>query len=196
MKRIVVWDLELAESPSETNGGWKAAIQGELGISSIALYDTATERYHVYMPSICIEDNVVSIADINPLWDAVDHLESADILVGWNSTDFDRRVIEGYLGVQLAAPDYDVLKVIQAKVGKQKGWRLGMTAERTIGEAKSNTGDHAPELFKKGRIGELLDYNIQDVHLTRKLANHIFDHGHLVGPDGRHIALTPLERRI
>lgn len=191
--RVITVDIEIAKSIEDLPNGWKDAAQGKCGISSITLYDTHTGRYHVYMPTIYVKDGVVCVNEVSHLFEAVDHMNSADILVGWNNNGFDRRCIESYLGVKLTAIDYDILALVRQKVGYQKGWKLGEVAERNLGLQKTSNGAAAPELFKNGDMGRLIDYNINDVHLTRQLANLIRDEGCLIGPNGEVVEIEALE---
>lgn len=191
--RIITYDVEIALAVEEHPDRWKGAMRGECGISSIALYDTHTQRYHVYGPSVALVNGRFEVAGFGTLLDAVDHLNGADILLGWNNLGFDRHVIEGFTGMRLTPLQYDLLDIARGKNRFEKGWKLGMTAERNLGLKKTENGIHAPFLFQEGRIAELYDYNINDVHLTRLLANLAREQGYLIGPTGSSRPVTPLE---
>jgi len=170
---IIVWDLEI-EKPIKDND-WEAAKRGENGISSVVLFDSSTERYHLY--------------DYHTLDSCGQHLNSADLIVGFNSVEFDAPCFSGCTGQSIVPVQFDILQAVWTALGKrEKGWRLGQICERTIGEGKIKNGASAPRLYAEGRFGELFDYNLHDVYLTRKLYNHIVKFGTLVGPDG-----TPLQ---
>lgn len=177
--RVVTWDLEIAEPINEHKGGWAAAKRGECGIASVVLYDTTTERYHVYDPFT--------------MEACVAHLNAADLLVGFNSVEFDYPCILGYAGIPITTPHYDILQEIwRALADGSRGhgvWGLGKVCERALGLSKSGSGEGAPKLLEEGRYGELIDYNINDVHLTRKLANYIHEHGFVIRPDGKPLHL-------
>jgi hypothetical protein len=171
---IVVFDLEIA-TPIKNND-WAAAKRGENGVSSLVLWDSVTERYHLY--------------DDYTFDKCAEHLNSADLLVGFNSTEFDVPCFQGYTGAVLTSPQFDILQAVWQAVGKRsKGWKLDDICQRTIGEGKSGTGEGAPKLFAEGRFGELFDYNLSDVYLTRKLYNHIVQVGTVVGPDEKPLQL-------
>ena len=191
-KRVITVDIEIAKPVESHPDKWAGAMRGECGISSMVLFDTATMRYHVYMPEICIENGVVAVEGLDNLHVGLKHLNEADIIVGWNNTGFDRRVIESLLG-KIDPIDYDLLTHIWKARGREKGWSLGPTAQRTLGINKTESGAHAPDLFQSGKIGRLVDYNISDVYITRMLVNHVVDGGHLIAPDGSEVAVTPLE---
>lgn len=170
---VICYDLEIAE---EVVGDWAAARRGEKGVSSIVLWDSSTERYHLY--------------DDYTLDAAADHLNSADLLVSFNGREFDRPCFEGFTGHKIEPKEFDILQAIWSALGRpQKGWRLDNVAERTLGLRKNGNGVSAPKLYQDGRFGELFDYNLNDVFLTRKLYNHIVTYGTLVAPDGTTLQL-------
>lgn len=173
---IIVWDLEIAKPV--VNKNWDAAKRGENGISSLVLYDSDTERYHLY--------------DDYTLDRCGEHLNTADLLVGFNSVEFDAPCFQGYTGVALTPPHFDILQAVWTALDnrRRKGWRLDDICQRTLGEGKSRTGEGAPKLYAEGRFGELFDYNLHDVYLTRKLYNHVVNFGTLVGPDGKPLQLV------
>jgi hypothetical protein len=170
--RICTFDLELAESPSSENGGWVAARRGDLGISALVIWDSDTNRPHLY--------------DESTLEAAIDHLEAADLLISYNGAEFDIPVISGCASRWVDCPDhYDILQQIWIALRKrEKGWRLGEVCERLLGEKKSNTGAAAPKLVDEERYADLFDYCIQDVWLTRMLYNWIVDKGHVLNAEG------------
>lgn len=181
--RVITWDLEIQIDPEAHDDGWDAARRGDCGISSVALYDTATGRFHVY--------------DAHTIDDCVDHLNEADVLVGFNSIDFDTPCIEGYADRLLEPEQYDILHEIWSALNwhKQKGYSLDAVCERALQIGKAQKGKGAVRLFHEGRYAELIDYNINDVHLTRQLANYVFDHGHIIDVNGEFLEIPPLETR-
>lgn len=161
--RLLTFDIEV-ETPIED---WEAAREGQNGLSSMVIYDTATTRYHLY--------------DRRTLDVAVEHLETADMLVSFNGIGFDLPIIGAVSGHDMSKvvgiQHYDILLYAwEAVGGRQIGFRLAQIAERTLGFGK-NSGKTAPLLVSEGRFAELYDYNLQDVWLTRKLFNHILDYG-------------------
>lgn len=181
--RIVTFDLEI-KTPIPEKGGkpdWGYARAGKCGIASVVLYDSKTERYHVY--------------DENTLDACMDHLNAADRIVGYNSFEFDRAVLENISGRRLTAEHVDLFQVFKAAVNMAGGgWRLGQVCSRTVGLDKTGEGASAPSLFAQGRFAELIDYNINDVHLTRTLYNHILTLGYVIAPDGSEVPLELYDR--
>jgi DEAD/DEAH box helicase domain-containing protein len=175
---IITWDLEIAKSVDEVHGGWEAVRRGDAGISCVCLYDTDSGRYHTY--------------DDNDLADAMLHLNSADILVGFNTKGFDTPVIESVTGYSIAADQYDILEEIWAGLQtRTKGYKLKQVCERLEIGTKVITGDSAPNLYQTGRMGKLFDYCINDVHLTRKLAQWINNTGYILSPENEPIEVNP-----
>jgi DEAD/DEAH box helicase domain-containing protein len=167
--RVVTWDLEIAVPVEEVVGGWEAVRRGGAGISVVCLHDTGTGRTHVY--------------DEHDLEEAIEHLNDSELLVGYNTTGFDTPIIESVTGYSLNVPHYDILTEIWRALGsKQKGYKLGEVSERLKLGQKARTGDSAPNLYRNGRMGKLIDYCINDVALTRNLSNWINTNGYILTP--------------
>lgn len=181
MARVIVYDLEIAKPLPQRDGkaDWDAAKRGECGVSCVVLYDSETNRYHLY--------------DSHNLVDCITHLNSADWLVGWNSKEFDTNVMQGVTGQQITAKQYDILQAIWQALGNQyfKGYRLGDVANRTLGLNKTGNGESAPSLAAQGRWAELFDYCLNDVWLTKELFNHAIEYGWIIDANGEKLALSP-----
>lgn len=193
--RIVFFDLEIAKDVKEV-GGWQAVRDGEAGISSIVLFDSETGRYHVYGPTVKAgKDGKFYISDLGTLPNAVQHLNSADVIVGFNSQYFDVPVIEACLGLDVVTPyHHDLLEVVWRALGdaRRKGYRLNDICKRTLGMEKTDTGATAPKLFKSGDFAKLIDYNINDVAMTLALFNFIEEHGYIIDINGEPLYVTRL----
>ncbi len=170
--RIIVFDIEIAKRVEDVPRGWAAAREGECGVSCVCLWDSETDRYHVY--------------DQHTIYKCIDHLCQADILVSFNGIGFDIPALEGYAGVTISVDQhYDILAEIFKSAGKKvKGFKLGEVGPRTVGLDKIDTGEHAPTLYEEGRWGELIDYCINDVHMTKELFYHIAETGYVIDQEG------------
>lgn len=174
--RLIFWDTELLKSIEE-NGGWEGAYNGNCGLSCIALYDSADGRYHIY--------------DQKNLDTAVEHLNEADLLIGFNSVKFDTVVTQAVTGRYITVQQYDLLQAIYDAIGyKVKGWKLDQVAQRTIGSGKTETGAFATQLAADGEWGRLFTYCMHDVQLVRDLWNHLVDGLPLIAPDESELHLT------
>lgn len=176
---LIVFDHEIAVPVEEVEGKWKAARKGECGVGCLVLYDSLTDRFHVY--------------DASTIEQGIQHLNLADVLVGFNSLDFDTPALEGFSGIAITPTQYDILIEIKAALGTDfaKGYKLNEVAKRTIERGKSGHGASAPILFKEGRHAELIDYCIADVALTRDLYRFIEENGYVITPGGDRLELTP-----
>lgn len=159
-------------------------------MASVVLHDTDTGRFHVYMPQVKFEKGHMVVGNYDSIADCVHHLNEAELLVSFNGIDFDVPCLEGVTGIAITPDHYDILQATWNAVGqKHKGYGLGPICDRTLGIAKSGSGVHAPVLFQTGRIGELIDYNINDVHMTRELFNHIQEEGWILNTENRKLFL-------
>lgn len=185
--------FEIEEIPS----GWDGARRGEAGISCVCVWDSSTERFHVYSAKPFDEANEMGIWDQGDLDDCLAHLNSADLLVGFNSIDFDTPALQSVSGCDILPEQYDILREVWRALGKrQKGFRLNDLCKRHgIGE-KTETGESAPKLYKSGRHGRLIDYCINDVHLTLKLARLIEQQGYVETPEGEQLLVRRPDVRI
>ena len=189
---IVVFDVETRklsqnlgcpEKPCvhERNScGWDALKRGEGGLSVIALWDSYDNRMYLY--------------DMHTMEGLAHHLESADVVVGFNSQEFDVKPIEGILNRKLRLKNHvDILQLIwtalRSRGVRLKGNTLDEVAKRTIGRGKSGDGMHAPQLADEGRWAELFQYCMDDVDLTRELIFYIINNGGVIGPDGKFLPL-------
>lgn len=169
MPRILTWDLEIRHPVHEV-GGWHAVRAGEAGVSILVIKDTETGRPHFY--------------DDHNLDAALAHLNAGDLLVGFNTIDFDTAVVQSITGECITTPQYDILAAIwAASRGRPKGYKLDQVASRTLGVGKSGDGTFATTLVSRGRWADLVDYCANDVFLTAKLYNHIVEKGWVQSPD-------------
>lgn len=174
--RILFWDLELLK-PLEENGGWAGARAGLCGISVLCIYDSSTRRYYLY--------------DQNQLDEAIEHLNEADLLVGFNTIEFDTTVAQAVTGRYLTVSQFDFLQAIWDAVGfRQKGWKLEQVAERTLGLHKASSGKFATQMAHDGEWGKLFTYCLWDVMLLVDLWNHLASGEPLIGPDNNELQLT------
>lgn len=180
MPHIVVFDLETREMADDV-GGWDALKQGAGGVSAIAVWDSNTGRIHLY--------------DDHTIRECAEHLEAADLVVGYNSAGFDVPIIEGLLGRKLRLRHtYDILTHIWDALRlrgdrKFKGNTLDEVAKRTIGRGKTGKGANAPELAKQGRWAELFSYCMNDTDLTRELFEHVIKKGSVNDMNGMPLPL-------
>ena len=180
--RIIVFDIEISIPVEEVAGGWEAARRGECGVSAVVLWDSETDRYHIYG-----EENLEA---------CIEHINCADLIVTFNGKNFDVPALEGFTGERIEVEHhYDILAEIWTALDakRHKGWGLGKVAFRTIGKMKTDTGEHAPTLAREGRWATLFDYCLNDVALTKDLFEHIQQFGYVNDPDDMPLPLPSIE---
>lgn len=107
--------------------------------------------------------------DLPKLWPI---LETADVIVGFNITDFDMEALRPYY-----SGDVEKLNVLDllTRFKQSMGHRISLDAiaQETLGKAKTADGLQAIKFFRNGQMRELAEYCLQDVAITRD----IYDYG-------------------
>ncbi len=156
-ERYGVFDLETIRSAAEV-GGWGRCEQ--MGMSLGVVYDSRADDYSTYLESEAEQ--------------LVAHLESFELVVGFNNKRFDNRVLSSYTHKNLASiASLDLLEEVQ----KYLGYRLSLNAlaSETLGEKKSTDGLQALEWYKEGKINLIEQYCRKDVELTKRLMLHCLE---------------------
>jgi len=182
--RVCVFDLETRKLASELDPhGWDKLKRGEGGVSALAIYDSEDKWVHLY--------------DDTEIESVVAHLELADIVVGWNSKEFDVPVVEGLASRRLNLQKHIDLFVCTRVAITARGlphrrgdYTLGSVSERTLGRNKLEKGEHAPVLANEGKWARLFRYCMDDVRLTRDLYKHILAEGGIISAQGTFLPLT------
>jgi len=179
-KKIAVFDLEIKKPIEECSHGWDS--HSEMGVSVLVLFDYREGRYRVF--------------DDQNIKEALDILYSYDYVVGFNTVNFDWKVIRAtYTEREQLSKDFDILREIWVSLGLNPdrfnpathgGYKLDDVAFETIGLRKSGNGALAPYLYRHGKLAELVDYCLQDVKVERELFEFIVKNGY-VTRNGRNI---------
>jgi len=184
--KYLFFDLETRKLASDLHKdnekGWELLRQGKGGISVLAIWDSKEKWCFLY--------------DDNHLEEIAAHLESSDVLVGWNSIGFDLPVVEGMLGRKLVLKEHIDLYALTKQAldkahqrGRKGEYRLGSVCERTFGEKKLESGEMVTELIRKGLWARLFRYCANDVRLTRNLFNHVVVEGGIISINGTFLPL-------
>jgi hypothetical protein len=123
--------------------------------------------------------------------EAKDILNYYDLVVGYNTVNFDWKVVECTWGREpdRTSKDFDILREIWISKGLDPdnfvgrthgGLKLDDVAFETIGMNKTANGALAPEMFQSGRIAELYDYCLEDVRIERTLFEFAVEHGYVI----------------
>ncbi len=185
MKNALVYDLEInkaippAEDAERIEGvdycdGWHD--RGNMGISVIAAYDYAEERFRIFL-----EDNLKEFQE----------LARIRFIVGFNSETFDDDVCAA--NAIAVATDYDLLRETYKAKGldpypeeydkRYKGYGLNAMAAATLHTQKTGHGAQAPIDWQQGRKGSVIDYCLNDAMLTKKLFDRVLAGEPLVDPN-------------
>ncbi len=160
--RILYLDLETQKTAQDV-GGWHNIHL--MRVSVVVIFDSIDKKFHVFD-----EDNIESLFD---------HLDKADLVVGFNIKRFDYTVLGAYTEKGLKdLPTFDILEDIY----KRLGFRLGLDhlATETLNRGKTANGLQAVEWFRQGEIKKLTKYCSQDVNVTRGLFQYGLENGHLI----------------
>jgi DEAD/DEAH box helicase domain-containing protein len=160
--RIGFLDLETQKLASEV-GGWHNTHL--MRVSVAVLYEEPSGVYKVYREQ--------QIAEL------LEQLRRLDLIVGFNISRFDYRVLGAYTTFDLdKLPTFDILDEIY----KGLNFRLSLEhlAQATLGRAKGGDGVQAVDWFRQGNLEDLERYCREDVAITRDLFYHGLDRGYLV----------------
>ena len=160
--RIIVFDLETQKLAQDV-GGWQNVHLMQISVAVV--FDTQKDSFLVYE-----EDDVQAL---------VEHLEKADLIVGFNVKRFDYRVLSAYTSKALnSMPTFDILEDIYQRLG----FRLSLDhlALETLNHGKTASGLQAVAWFKEGNMEELINYCRNDVMVTKDLFFFGLEQGHLI----------------
>lgn len=184
MNGILVYDCEIIKGILGRNDvaipgieycdGWRDF--ANMGISVIGAYDYEDDRYRVFLA-----DNFDEFQTL---------VDQRKVIIGFNSLAFDNHLCEAN---DINVPDsksWDLLVETWKGAGlgpafqypSHAGYGLNAVAGANIGQHKSGHGALAPVLWQQGKIGQVVDYCLQDVALTKKLFDRVIQRESLVNP--------------
>ncbi len=193
-KNVVVYDTEIKNVVDGKQVTW--GTKHLMGISVACLFDYRTGDNHVYF-----DKDVEALAD---------RLNSADLVVGFNTTGFDNDVVRQNGGLNLKAEkdlkNWDILEWSRKATGWKtaqmfpKGLRLDDHLLGTFGDQFMKTADgaEAPLMFQRGDLGTLTSYCLADVRREKTLFEHIVQHGWVktLTHGKKYIDLTEIHKAI
>jgi DEAD/DEAH box helicase domain-containing protein len=163
--RIGFFDLETQKLATEV-GGWQN-----------------THLMRVSVAVLCeMPNGVFKEYRENELSALIEDLKQLDLIVGFNISRFDYRVLGAYTPFRLEGlPTFDMLHEIHNGLGFRIS--LGHLGEKTLGRPKAGDGLQAVKWFRQGEWDNLIHYCREDVILTRDLFYHALEKGYLVYSD-------------
>lgn len=193
--KMVIYDIEIKKAIANKH---EARLQGveycdgwhdheNMGISVIGVYDYDQDRYRVFC-----EDNFAEFQKL---------IESTDVVAGFNSIAFDNAVCRAH-GIEV--PDdksYDLLVELwlshnlapKFHYPTHIGFSLDAVASININHQKTGHGAYAPVQWQRGEVGNVVDYCLADVWLTKQLIDKVIADGKLISPRDRDVTvdITP-----
>jgi DEAD/DEAH box helicase domain-containing protein len=135
-----------------------------LDLAIVGVHDSETGQFTSY-----------SQEELPRLWPLI---ESADILIGFNSDSFDIPLLDKYYPGDLTRiKSIDLMVEVQKVLGRRI--RLQSLAEGTLKAAKSGNGLESVRWWQEGLYDKVREYCIQDVRITRQLYDHALEKGAL-----------------
>ena len=160
--RLAVFDLETMRSASEV-GGWDKAHL--MGMSVGLVWDSHLNGFSPYF-----ENEVEAL---------IEHLRSADVVIGFNISGFDYSVLRGYTRFDFRQLNtLDILREVYARLNYRVS--LDALARATLNTPKSADGLQALRWYKEGRMDLIEEYCRKDVEITRDLFHHGVERGYLL----------------
>jgi hypothetical protein len=198
--KMMIYDIEIIKAIPNPNkigiaqpdikycAGWHD--HANMGISVIGAYDYHEDRYRTFL-----QDNMEEFFHL---------CDARDTLVGFNSIAFDNAVINAH-GPRLTEEKkfYDILVEVWAAAGlgpkfkypTHVGFGLDACCYINFGTNKTSDGALAPALWQRGKYGEVIDYCLNDVKLTKQLLDQIIATGELLDPRSSTLAHKTLNIR-
>lgn len=173
MKKIV-FDIETSNLFSDVGSNNPA----DLSISVVCAYDYETDAYTHYF-----ED------ELSKLWPLI---ESADILIGYNSNHFDIPLLNKYYPGDLTKiRSLDILREIKNSYGRRM--KLDQVAQGTLGTNKISDGLEALRWWREGKKDKVVEYCIADVRITKDIYDYAIKHNKLKFAEGGEVMTIPLD---
>lgn len=181
---MIIYDCEIVKAIQGKNearkkgieycGGWKD-FQG-MGISCIGVYDYKENTYHVYC-----EDNLLEFQDL---------IDKRTWIVGFNSLSFDNLLCQANEITIPIEKSYDILVEVWKAAGlgstfrfpTHTGYGLDALCNANAIRGKTGSGARAPILWQQGKIGQVIDYCLNDVKMTKELMDLILQEKCFMSP--------------
>lgn len=157
---IVYFDLETQRTANDV-GGWDK--KHAMGMSVGVTYSTELGEYRIF--------------DEAHVHDLIDQLRGADLVVGYNTVNFDYQVLMGYTILDLVHElnSLDMLLEVEERIGHRL--KLESLAKATLGVGKIAEGLDAIRWWREGRLLDIAEYCCFDVKVTKLVHEHGMRHG-------------------
>lgn len=173
MKKVV-FDIETKNTFQDVQSGDPKA----LDMSLVCIYDYSTDSYHSFFEE-----------DLPKLWPI---LETAEMLIGFNSDHFDIPILSKYYPGNLSViKSLDILKEIKKSLGRRIS--LNEIADATLNKGKIGHGMDAIKWWRTGELEKLKRYCLEDVKITKEVYEFAWSNKHLKYRNDGEISTIPLE---
>lgn len=166
--RKVVFDIETQNFFDELGTTNPAS----LDIAVVGIYDSERDVFESY-----------EVADLPKLWPILDR---TDLLIGFNSLNFDLPLLNKYYAGDLSHIGHlDIFVKVKEVLGRRI--KLDTLAQATLGCRKIADGLQALRWWREGKKEKVKEYCLEDVRLTKELYEYILRHGSVKYRDGNEI---------
>lgn len=171
--RVVYFDLETLRSAADV-GGWRRI--DRMGMALGVVFDDSTAAFTTYFESQAAE--------------LVAHLESADLVVGFNTVGFDYHVLRAYTDrPPQRFATFDMLLELRRVLRRRVS--LGNLGQSTLQSPKTADGLQSLQWVREGRLDLVEEYCRADVAITRAVFLHGVEHGWLAFEHEGQVLRTP-----
>lgn len=185
-----VYDIEIIKPPVPNKkwdsskykmaNGWNDFVG--MGVAVVSVYDYETDKVLSYVCDPGVQNEIQVLKQV---------MTQRETIVGFNIIKFDNPLLRAH-GVDIQdGVCYDILKQLWFASGLSEvynprthgGYNLDAVIRANFGDdGKMMSGADAPYLWQDGEHQKVIDYCEDDVRLTTKLMNRIFEKGGLINP--------------
>lgn len=150
------------QKASDDVGGWQH--KHLLGLGIAVIYDTADATYRVYT-----EETIETL---------IAHLQRADLIISFNTRDFDYQVLQPYTDVPLPSlPTYAMLDEIQRALGYRLSFKHVL--QETLGVERPDDRLDTVAWYQHAQSEAIITACRRDIDWMRHLMRHLSDTGSL-----------------
>ncbi|MBU6310510.1 ribonuclease H-like domain-containing protein [Patescibacteria group bacterium] len=152
--RKITLDIETTSAASHFD-------MSAMELSVVGTHDSLTDVYRAY-----------TVPELPELWPI---LESADLLIGFNSDHFDIPILDRYYAGDLTRiRSLDLLVEVKKSLGRRI--KLDSIAKATLGTRKSGHGLDAVTWWAEGKVEKVKKYCLDDVRITKQIYDYAREH--------------------
>ncbi len=178
MKDRIVIDIETKDTFFDVGGKDKLR---DLSVSFVGVYSYNQDKFTGFKEG--------EFQDLGPM------LQSAGLVIGFNSEHFDIPILNKYFNFNLEAlPQMDLMKRVEEVYGNRVS--LDSLAKANLGVEKSGNGLDAIKYYANQDWESLEKYCLKDVAITRDLYELAKRQGYLMVPDRMGEKITKVELLI